>query len=123
MKYLLILALFLSMAYADQFTFQGQGVVANNSSSTETWHIGYGSVQQIEQPLSIPSYGGGGSIFVAPLAGTSEGDLFSLIGQAYGQVKNSFFTWLYGATAGVSNMLIALIIVIIAVIIIRKKVN
>jgi len=46
LKHLFIIALMLGIAAADQFTFQGQGVVANsNTTQTETWQIGYGAQQ------------------------------------------------------------------------------
>jgi hypothetical protein len=38
--------LLLGIAAADQFTFQGQGVISNsNTTTTETWQIGYGAQQ------------------------------------------------------------------------------
>lgn len=49
MKQLLIIALLASLAFADTFTFQGQGVVSNsNLTQTETWQIGYGAQQIAE---------------------------------------------------------------------------
>ena len=42
----LILLLLMGLSFADQFTFQGQGVVSNsNITQTETWQLGYGAQQ------------------------------------------------------------------------------
>lgn len=43
MKLAFAFLLISAMAFADQFTFQGQGATSNLSSTTETWQIGYGA--------------------------------------------------------------------------------
>jgi hypothetical protein len=52
--FLLWMLLLLGILAADQFTFQGQGVVANmNTTQTETWQIGYGAQQIAEDDSMI----------------------------------------------------------------------
>jgi hypothetical protein len=53
-KQLAIITLLCGMLAADQFTFQGQGVSSNiNSTTTETWQIGYGAQQIVEDDYMI----------------------------------------------------------------------